>query len=265
MVYFSSLFNRLNIISNQIVGLNHSEDGEKMVLSIPESQDLDYCRAIVTSYFNLDIGIDESIDQWKKTNPSFPDKHRNVRLIKQDLIETIFSFICSQNNNIKRIKKMVLALKQLFGKKILEYENESIHCFPNVDALAQEAIIEVLNKHGFGYRSKYIVSAAKFLLDKSSYLDQLQNMSYEESWNFLMTVPGIGPKVSDCIVLISLNKFSAVPIDRHIYRIIFSNFSTTKKALSLKNYMEMGNKFRKFYGPNAGWAQLLLFIDSIKI
>ncbi len=82
---------------------------------------------------------------------------------RQDPVECLFSFICSSNNNISRIKKMLDTLREQYGDFLFQdSEGSKYFSFPSLDRLAEIDEME-LRKYGFGYRAKFIVKSAKIL------------------------------------------------------------------------------------------------------
>lgn len=66
---------------------------------------------------------------------------------------------------------------------------------------------EKLRQLGFGYRAKYIAQTAKQILQKEGeeqWLWNLRKTSYAEAKAALVELAGVGPKVADCVVCVSL-------------------------------------------------------------
>uniref|UniRef100_A0A1B0DRI6 N-glycosylase/DNA lyase n=1 Tax=Phlebotomus papatasi TaxID=29031 RepID=A0A1B0DRI6_PHLPP len=82
-----------------------------------------------------------------------------------------------------------------------------------------------------------------------------------------MSLTGIGPKVADCICLMSLNHLEAIPVDTHVYQIagaFYLKKLPKNKSVTTKVYLEIGDEFRKIYGHLAGWAQTVLFCSDLR-
>jgi N-glycosylase/DNA lyase len=138
----------------------------------------------IEKYFRMDIDLPELYKLWSK-DPNFSQKAKNViglRLLNQginfqfnrDPVENIFSFICSSNNNISRIKSMVLNLCKIFGKKMGTLNGIDIYSFPKIENLVLNDIEPTLRQLGFGYRAGYIAKSAKYLNDNPLFLIDLQ-------------------------------------------------------------------------------------------
>lgn len=135
---------------------------------------------------------------------------RGIRILRQDLWETVVSFIISANNNIPRIKKILSALCGVCGG------------FPGAQQL-YALDMDTLRKCGTGYRDRYLHGAAEFFLEHDP-LTELSGFSYAEAMNYLQQIPGAGPKVASCICLFGLGYKDAFPRDVWIRRIEKEHF-----------------------------------------
>jgi N-glycosylase/DNA lyase len=192
-----------------------------------------------------------------------------ITQIDQDVVENIFSFICSQNNNISRISSLVEKLCTHFGEKITEYNGRDYFAFPTLEALNKDEEMESkLRELGFGYRAKYIGTSAKQIIEKGGlkWLKEIQSLEYHDAHSQLLTLNGIGPKVGDCICLMSFNFLQAIPVDTHIIQIAqhyVPEISSKLKSMNLTTYRKIGDAFRKVYGDKAGMAQTVLFCKEL--
>lgn len=165
---------------------------------------------------------------------------------------------------------MVEKLCSLFGQKICSIENKEYYDFPTIVTLKNKNVESILKREKFGYRAKYIVNAAERLstLGGKKWLLNLQreNNSYLIAKEQLMTLPGIGPKVADCICLMSLGHLDAIPVDTHIFQIAQANYLPhlrKQKIITPKIHAEISNYLRELWGPLAGWAQAIVFSKKI--
>lgn len=256
---------------------------------------------ILSDYFRLSISLKEHYKKWAEADTHFQnclDENSAVRILKQDVVETLFSFICSSNNNISRylllkymynkliykfilltlkiyicfrISSMVEKLCLLFGQKICSIEDKEYYNFPTIEALKEKSVESILRKEKFGYRAAYIVNTAERLstLGGRNWLLNLQrenDVSYQTAREQLMTLPGIGPKVADCICLMSLGHLDAIPVDTHIFQIAQANYLPhlrKQKTVTPKIHTEISNYLRQLWGPLAGWAQAIVFSAKI--
>ena len=123
--------------------------------------------------------------------------------------------------------------------------------------------MQEISKCGLGYRSKFILDAAKTIESKRIDLESLKKSKYCEAKEVIRSVPGIGNKVADCILLFSLDKLEAFPLDRWMIRILekyYSNqFRLETKSITEKQYDLLHQKIIDYFGPYAGYAQQFLF------
>ena len=141
-----------------------------------------------------------------------------IRILRQELWETVVSFIISSSNNIPRIKKIIDALCKSFGNKI-EYMGNIYYSFPPPEALAG-CTLDELSVIRAGYRDKYILDAAKRFASGSLSPEHFQGLETPQAKKLLMEMNGVGSKVSDCILLFGLNRFDSFPVDVWIKRIM---------------------------------------------
>ncbi len=168
-----------------------------------------------------------------------------IRILHQDLWETVCSFIISQNNNIPRIKKIIEALSEKYGNLIYtDSSGRSYYSFPAADALYSAGEKEIFEMKT-GFRAKYIYDAAQRFCDGKVAAEKFESMNTDETINELMTIKGVGPKVASCIALFSLRKYDAFPVDVWV-----------KKILE-KYYTPQTGK--EYFGKYAGIAQQYLF------
>lgn len=169
-----------------------------------------------------------------------------VRIVNQDLLETIISFIISANNNIGRIKRTLNLMSQNFGQKCNGY-----FAFPTLNELKQ-ITEQDFEKLGCGYRSKYLVETIA-LLDEC-FLSRLQNEDDAKAKASLLSMKGVGEKVADCILLFGLGRKKVFPVDVWMARVCDDYFNLKGFTRHQKAKL-MCQKF----GALAGYAQQYLF------
>ncbi|MFA7672748.1 MAG: DNA glycosylase [Clostridia bacterium] len=174
-----------------------------------------------------------------------------IRILRQELFETIISFITSSNSNIKRTRKNISALSALFGEPV----EEGTYAFPSVRALSEADICEI-NGCRAGFRCGYISESAKYINNEPDTFEisNLMNMGYEGSKKALKRLKGVGNKVADCIILFSGISGEAFPTDVWVKRIMENLY--IKKEVS-QDYIEKYG--REKFGDLAGYAQQYLF------
>lgn len=225
-------------------------------------------------YFQLNVDLDSIYVEVKENLPDqlrdIMDRYTGVRIIKQDIIECIFSFICSSNNNITRIRKMLNSFKEEYGEFLYEHEEYGkFHSFPDFNKLVKSNITEKrLKEMGFGYRAKYIVESIEFIAKQSSnWIEQLKTIS--NPVDELIKLSGVGRKVADCICLFSLQRHHVVPLDVHMINFYNESIVPINKLfkkianLNKNTYNEVAQNFIKVLGNYAGWLHSIFFMNRI--
>lgn len=175
-----------------------------------------------------------------------------IRILRQDLWETIISFIISASNNIPRIKGIVERFCENFGEEI-HYMGKTYYSFPTPERTASLSK-EDLSVIRAGFRDKYIMDASKKIAGGEFSLDLLQSLSTPEAKKALMTINGIGNKVSDCILLFGLNRADAFPVDVWIKRIMEYCYFDGEQSISAISALA-----EEKFGNLGGFAQQYLF------
>lgn len=225
----------------------------------------------LSDYLNLRISLTDLWRGFAAADPRFADLSRRfdggARVLRQDPLECVLQFLCSSNNNIARIEKMVGVLSS-FGEYLGTVGGFHFHEFPTLERLS--AVSEQqLREAGFGYRAKYIVGAIKVLQAKPGggveWLASLRNMELHDVLEALCTLPGVGPKVAACIALFSLDQHHAIPVDTHVWQIATRYFlpELAGTQLTPKLCTRVAETFFARFGKYAGWAQNVLFIGEL--
>ncbi len=140
-----------------------------------------------------------------------------IRILRQDLWETLISFLISQQNNIPRIRRCIRLLCEAYGTPL--DGSPDLHSFPTAEALAA-ADEEALRRCNLGYRAKYVLAAARSVAGGQISLDAIRNMEFPEAREALMEFYGVGVKVADCVCLFALHHLEAFPVDTHIRQVL---------------------------------------------
>lgn len=175
-----------------------------------------------------------------------------LRILKQDPWETLAGFILSQNSNVKMIEQRVERLCNLIGNGT----------FPNAEQIAS-ASEEKMKQCSLGYRTAYLIDTSNALASGEVSLTNIEKMPHEEARVALMELPGIGPKVADCICLYSFNQWESFPVDTHVNQVLhelygkeIASYRGSKKHLGYDDARRFAtNKFGKY----CGYAQQYLF------
>lgn len=187
---------------------------------------------------------------------------QGIRILRQDPFELIVSFIISANNRIPMIKKAIEKISLKYGSE-LEYKGTKYYAFPTIEQLSK-ATEEELEGCGTGFRAKYIKNTVDKIYNNTIIKDNEYDEKFDINWikeqeddichKELQKYMGIGPKVADCIMLFSMQKYSAFPVDVWVKRAMHHFYLAPD--VSLKKIREFGvNKF----GELSGFAQQYLF------
>ena len=187
------------------------------------------------SYFDLeeDYGkIIDSIDREDDYLLRAADYGSGIRILRQDLWEMIVSFLISQQNHILRIRRCIENICTEYGEKLEDGQGKAYHAFPTPQALAslQEDALMVCN---LGYRSKYVVRAARSVTEGECSLATIRKLPYPEARASLLQLYGVGEKVADCICLFGLHHLEAFPVDTHIRQAMEAHY---KEGFPLERY-----------------------------
>ena len=168
-----------------------------------------------------------------------------IRIFRQDPWETLISFIISQNNNIPRIKKIILSLCRLLGEQI----GNDIYDFPTADAIYQ-AGVEGLAPIKSGFRAKYIIDAAQKTLDGTTAPEIIAACGYEEALERLKLIKGVGDKVANCVLLFGYGFYKAFPIDVWVKRVIAGYYGDGFDPSSFGEYAGIAQQYLFYYERN---------------
>lgn len=218
-----------------------TQNGDTVTL---KSDDIDY----FLHYFDLDTdyeNITKTLSQFDELKEAI-QFGKGIRILRQNLIETVISFIISQNNNIARIQKIIEKLCSRCGRNMGDY-----YAFPTIESLlilSEDDYKEM----GLGYRAQYLYSAVRAIKDGA--LDSIQSESDAKARERLLRIKGIGPKVADCIMLFGLTRTSAYPVDTWIFK------ANATKTLDTPKKVEQ--YFTDRYSQFSGYAQQYVFYHA---
>lgn len=175
-----------------------------------------------------------------------------IRLLQQEPLEIIISFITSANNRIPMIKRAIENISKAWGEP-LEYKGKTYYAFPTIEKL-KDVKEEDIEPCGVGFRGKYIVDTVNKIYRNEYDIEQIKSATDDECHKQLQNFMGIGPKVADCIMLFSMGKYSAFPVDVWVKRAMQHFYLAPD--VSLKKIRDFG---RDKFGPLSGFAQQYLF------
>ncbi|MCH5160949.1 MAG: DNA-3-methyladenine glycosylase 2 family protein [Clostridiales bacterium] len=191
------------------------------------------------NYFNLDrdvARIKRELSRFEELRPAL-DSCGALRILHQPLFETIISFIISANNNIPRIKTIIKMLCAQFGG-----------VFPTPEQIA-DIPVRQLDAIGCGYRSQYISKTAKICAD-TDILSRMYSARTPDAQKMLLSLPGVGQKVADCVSLFALGRLEVFPIDTWMLK---------TQRIGSETEFQVRQRLMDKYGELAGYAQQVLF------
>lgn len=173
-----------------------------------------------------------------------------LRILNQPIWETLCAFVISANNNIARIGGIIHKLSERFGEE-RHIAGQTVYAFPQPNALLRAGEAE-LRACGLGYRAPYLFGCAQRITEGFD-LAALSSMGYENALKALRTLPGIGEKVADCILLFSGGYPNAFPVDVWVRRVMCTLYGTQESISAIKA------EGLRLFGNDAGVVQQVLF------
>lgn len=226
--------------------LDIAQSGNKFELSCSEKE----FEEIWYNYFDLDFDygalinyVDEN-DKFLMDSMKFGD---GMRILNQDIWETIISFIISQNNNIPRIKKGIESVCTRYGVQTQRLEQIDAYMIPEFSDIEKAGGRDTLSELGLGYRDEYIYGICDYYDKNPEFISELKKLSYDNAMKYLMSFKGIGKKVANCICLFGLHKLDACPIDVWVKKIIDEEYSGVMPAWMTHKYAGIYQQYAFYY------------------
>ena len=218
-------------------------------------------KQVVEDYFDLNRNYTEIKEKLSKIDENLETSVKygeGIRILNQDLIETILSFIISANNNIPRIKGIIEKICKNYGDKIV-WQGKEYYTFPSLEQL-KNVSVEDYRKLGTGFRDRRLYDTVHLLLDKKvdyeKWYDEKNTSKVREE---LLSLAGVGPKVADCILLFSdLKRFDVFPIDVWVRRVMNELYIKNPDETKV-NKKEIDKIAVQKFGNLEGIAQQYLF------
>ena len=218
-------------------------------------------KTVVEDYFDLKRDYSKIKKELSKIDTNVKESVKygeGIRILNQELVETILSFIISANNNIPRIKGIIERISKKYGDEI-KWKGKSYYTFPTLEQL-KNVTIEDYRNLGVGFRDKRLYETVNMLykqkVDTKKWYQEKDTSKVREE---LLTLSGVGPKVADCILLFSdLKRFDVFPIDVWVRRVMNELYinNPDEKKVSKK---QIENIAREKFGNLEGLAQQYLF------
>lgn len=199
------------------------------------------------NYFDLETDYNKAKNHLSKFEILKPmiEFGYGIRILKADPLESIISFVISQNNNIKRIQQIIERLCELSSS------NTKPKHFPTIEELSA-APLSFYSSLGAGYRDKFLKEVSTTL--KNTDLNKISQLETEKIYEFLLSLKGVGPKVASCILLFGFSRNEKFPVDTWVEQVYYNHFSKQKRTRP-----EIQKYFENEFGEFSGLAQQYLF------
>ena len=214
-------------------------------------------KELCSSYLRLDDDMSKIYQTFESDQfiSNAISSYKGLHILRQDPWECLVTFICSANNNIPRIRQIVDRLCENCGE-IKEDSEGPYYRFPGPSQIAEYGESN-LRKLGLGFRAKYVYASSVQLLNENINLLEFRNDTYQNSLDLLTGFPGVGDKVANCVLLFSMDKLDAFPVDVWIKRVLRESY------LSTSNVKVPDSRLREWaqskFGTYAGYANQYLF------
>ena len=245
------------VVFGNVVNLVSVAGGLRLISAPDEERRVE---PLVRDYLGLDVDLEHVYDAITIDGrlKDAIERYRGMRVLRQNPWECLVSFICSSASNIPRITRNVESICTSFGRPIAVDLGTPRHAFPTPHELAaagKESLFEL----GLGYRAGYIASTSRAIADGRLDLMALREDPYDAALADLIELDGVGDKVANCVLLFSLDKPQAFPVDVWIRRAVREWYHVgSNGSLSAKNARLWG---MRYFGQYAGYANQYLFHD----
>jgi N-glycosylase/DNA lyase len=211
---------------------------------------------IIASYFALDHPLAEICD-------SFPDDAamneardfcRGLRIIRQPKWECLATFICSSMKQVAHIRQISLALRKRLGEE-RTIDDQVVYTFPSPQRVAR-ASEKQLRQCKLGYRAKNLRATAQLVGSGERDLEAWYALPDDQLRERLCELPGVGPKIANCVMLFAYERLRAFPIDVWIERVLRERYFSGRRNITTRHLRAFS---RTYFGEHGGYAQQYLF------
>ena len=225
------------------------------------------------------LGLDRDFTALTDSLPWRSDAHLarclaafpGLRILRQPFGETLLGFLCSATKQIVQIKQMLALLAERHGSPVIEgrartplraaadesaasgvaaLPTNRLPTWPELAAMPEADLRACL----LGFRARYIAQTARFLAAHPGWLEETETLPYVAAKERLCSLPGVGEKVADCVLLFGAGKLEAFPVDVWILKTMARRYGLD--GWKPAHVAQFG---RAHFGPLAGLAQQFLF------
>ena len=211
---------------------------------------------IVERYFALDHPLAEICESFPKDPVMNAARGfcRGLRIIRQPTWECLATFICSSMKQVAHIRQISLALRKRFGE-LRKIGDHLVYAFPSARRLAQASEKELLECK-LGYRAKNLRGTARLVSSGHADLEAWSALSDSELQKQLCVLPGVGPKIANCVMLFAYERLRAFPIDVWIERVLRQHYFSRRRKMTAQRLRQFSETY---FGEHGGYAQQYLF------
>ena len=211
---------------------------------------------LVTHYFALDHPLGEICASFPNDSvmKAARDFCRGLRIIRQPKWECLATFICSSMKQVAHIRQISLALRKRYGEQ-RRIGKHVVYTFPPAERLAQVSERE-LRECKLGYRAKNLRSTARLVSSGQADLEAWSPLSDADLRKQLCALPGVGPKIANCVMLFAYERLRAFPIDVWIERVLRQQYFPHRKRMTARCVRQFSEVY---FGEYGGYAQQYLF------
>ena len=243
----------VGVLFDNVVKLRQAEGGVEMACGPDPEESM---ASLVRDYLGLGVDIEQvcgAISRDDRIDRSIAE-YRGLHVLRQEPWECLVAFIISSYSNIQRISKHVEDIADRFGRAV-GYEGHQRSTFPR-PATLREVGEATLREMGLGYRAPYVAETSEIVASGEIDLYALREATYEEALATLLKLPGVGDKVANCVLLFSLDKLQAFPVDVWIHRVLGEWYFDPDTKISPK---KMRLWAQEYFGEYAGYANQYMF------
>lgn len=208
------------IISDRVINLKY--DGTNLYVESNNEDNLEY---VVCEYLDLYRDYDSIINAIKSMDSKLAkclDDSIGLKMIKQNSLECIISYVISQNNSVRNIQNSLNLISEKYGKKVI-FRNKEYYLFPKLEKLVN-ITEEEFRECKVGFRDKYLVGIIKAINNKELDIDKIYSMNSSDAINYLISFKGIGMKVASCILLFAYQRFDVYPVDTWVKKFMLEDY-----------------------------------------
>jgi N-glycosylase/DNA lyase len=211
----------------------------------------------LTHYLQLDLDLTAVLASFPDDDAMRAAAHacHGLRLLRQDYWECLASFILSSTKQIVQIRQIISLLGERFGESIpVPAGHAPAFAFPTPGRLARATEAE-LRDCKMGFRAPYLLAAARAIAAGELRLEALQELDVTQARAELVKLPGVGPKIADCVLLFAYGFPTAFPVDVWVMKALRQLYFPRRRPSPLRLQTFIGT----YFGPHAGYAQQYLF------